>query len=371
MSTAGRPAQSPSPAHAARSKARLRFALVGCGFWAGAAHVPALRSLSGVDLSSCTGADVAEGAAFAREHGIPSSYGTLGELLSAERPDAVVVTSPNDTHCDAIEAALSAGAAVFCEKPLANRARDAWRVARAGRATGLPCTVGYSFRYSPAIQALRTDLRSGRYGQLWLVEVSVCNPQFHPLGGKLMNWKGDPGRAGAGSLFEYGSHGIDLAQWLVGPVRRVVATSRPVLAGAQLDDLATVLLEFNEPTVGTLTSGWVLGGVAPGVRFRLHGSEGACEVELSASLRAGEIYREFSLSGSRSRRRKFPSLGPPTLSHYTASHLADFCRLLRGEDDRLDSTLPTLGQAAQVQSVLDTVLAAGRRWQEVEPVPAD
>src|ERR1700722_3928427 len=122
MSTPGRAAQSPSPAAAGQSKAPLRFALVGCGFWAGAAHVPALRSLSGVDLSSCTGADRAEGAAFAREHGIPSSYGTLGELLGAERPDAVVVTSPNDAHCDAIEAAFSAGAAVFCEKPLANRA---------------------------------------------------------------------------------------------------------------------------------------------------------------------------------------------------------------------------------------------------------
>jgi len=321
-----------------------------------------------VDISSCVGADAAEGAAFAREHGIPSSYSTLRELLAAERPDAVVVASPNDTHCEAIEASLHAGAGVFCEKPLANRGSDAWRVARAGRASGLPCTVGYSFRYSPAIQAMRNDLRSGRFGQLWLVEVAVCNSQFHPLGGKPMNWKGDPSHAGAGSLFEYGSHGIDLAQWLVGPVRRVVATSRHVLAGARLDDLATVLLEFDEPTVGSLTCGWVLGGVPPGIRVRLHGSEGGGEVELSELLPAGEIYREFSLSGGRNRRRKLPSLGVPRLSGYTASHLADFCRLLRGGDDRLDSTLPTLDQAAHVQSVLDTVLEAGERWQEVQPL---
>jgi predicted dehydrogenase len=365
----GRTAAGRSPAGVGRHPAGLRFALIGCGFWAGAAHVPALRSLSGVDISACVGADAAEGAAFAREHGIPSSYSTLRELLAAERPDAVVVASPNDTHCEAIEASLSAGAGVFCEKPLANRGSDAWRVARAGRASGLPCTVGFSFRYSPAIQAIRNDLRSGRFGQLWLVEVAVCNSQFHPIGGKPMNWKGDPGHAGAGSLFEYGSHGIDLAQWLVGPVRRVVANSRHVLAGARLDDLATVLLEFDEPTVGSLTCGWVLGGVAPGVRVRLHGSEGGGEVELSELLPAGEIYREFSLSGGRNRRRRLPSPGVPRLSRYTASHLADFCQLLRGGNDRPDSTLPTLDQAAQVQSVLDTVLEAEERWQEVQSTP--
>ena len=367
MSQEGRAAEGRSPGDAGRYPARLRFALVGCGFWAGAAHLPALRSLPGVDVASCVGADAAEGAAFAREHSIPSSYGTLGELLAAQRPDAVVIASPIDTHCDAIEAALSAGAAVFCEKPLANRGSDAWRVARVGHKSGLPCTVGYSFRYSRAIQALRKDLRSGRYGQLWFVEVGVCNPQFHPLGGKPMNWKGDPSRAGAGVLFEYGSHGIDLARWLVGPLRRVVAATRPVMPGARLDDLATVLLEFDEPTVGSLTCGWVLGGVAPGVRVRLHGSEGGGEVELSESLPAGEIYREFSMSGGASRPRRLPKLGAPSLSRYTTSHLADFCRMLRGADDRLDSTLPTLGQAAQVQSVLDAILAAGERWREVDP----
>ena len=192
----GRTAAGRSPAGVGRHPAGLRFALIGCGFWAGAAHVPALRSLSGVDISACVGADAAEGAAFAREHGIPSSYSTIRELLAAERPDAVVVASPNDTHCEAIEVSLSAGAGVFCEKPLANRGSDAWRAARAGRASGLPCTVGFSFRYSPAIQAIRNDLRSGRFGQLWLVEVAVCNSQFHPIGGKPMNWKGDPSHAG-------------------------------------------------------------------------------------------------------------------------------------------------------------------------------
>src|SRR5205814_2335687 len=87
----------------------------------------------------------------------------------------------------------------------------------------------------------------------WLIELYEHNPQFHPARGKAMNWKGDPAQARAGALFEYGSHVVDLAGWLVGAVRRVSTSFARVLPGARLDDIATLQLQFD--TLPTLRQG--------------------------------------------------------------------------------------------------------------------
>src|SRR5262249_13088404 len=150
--------------------------------------------------------------------------------------DLLVVAAPDDAHPAATRAGLLAGAAVYCEKPLANEASVARELAELAETTRRPAAGGYSFRYNPAVQALKADIRAGQLGRPWLIELFEHNPQFHPRLGKAMNWKGDPAKAGAGALFEYGSHAVDLAAWLVGPIRRVSTSFARVLPGARLDD---------------------------------------------------------------------------------------------------------------------------------------
>ena len=67
---------------------------------------------------------------------------------------------------------------------------------------------------------------------------------------------------------------IDLALWLIGPVRRVSATLAPVLPDARLDGVATLQLGFDPPTIGTLVASWILAGGFPGIRIRVHGAKG-------------------------------------------------------------------------------------------------
>ena len=342
----------------------LHVALVGCGFWAAQAHLPALRELPEVQVVACVGRDDDEAGAFAAAQGIASAYVSLDELLAKESLDALVISTPDDLHVAGVEAAFGAGIGVFCEKPLANVASEAWRVTRMGADAGVVATVGYSFRYSAAVQALRDDFRSGALGTPWLVELYEYNAQFHPRGGKPMNWKGDPRHARAGALFEYGSHAVDIAQWIVGPVERVVSGQSRVLPGARLDDVSTVLMDFGGPTLGTLTCGWVLAGEAPGLRVRLHGSEGAAEALLDQTLDGGEVYRRLSVDGRPVSERELPFQPEFGRSRYAVHHLGDFCRALRGGPPVFGETMPTFEEAAGVQTLLDTVLEATDRWRE-------
>jgi predicted dehydrogenase len=343
----------------------VRAALVGCGFWAAEAHLPALRELHRVEVVACVGRDDDEAAAFAAAQSIASPYASVAELLAKEPLDALVISTPDDLHIAAVEAAIAAGIGVFCEKPLANLASEAWRVAELGADARLVATVGYSFRYSPAIQALREDFRSGAFGVPWLIELYEYNAQFHPSGGKPMNWKGDPRHARAGALFEYGSHAVDIAQWILGPVQRVVTGQSRVLPGAQLDDVSTVMMDFGAPTLGTLTCGWVLAGGAPGLRVRLHGSAGAAEAVLDDALDGGEAYRRLAVDGGRAEERKLPVQPQYGHSRYAVHHLGDFCRAVRGDPPAFAGTMPTLTEAARVQAVLDTVIEATDQWRDI------
>ncbi|MFN8624192.1 MAG: Gfo/Idh/MocA family oxidoreductase [Chloroflexota bacterium] len=344
----------------------LRVAILGTGFWASYAHLPGLRALPEVEVVACVGRTQERADAFAAQESIPGAYATLDSLLaSPDRPDLLLVAGPDDIHPDASLAAIELGIPVFCEKPLANTHATAAAMAARAEALGVKTTVGYSFRYSPAVLALRDDLLSGALGEPWLIELFEYNAQFHPARGKPMNWKGDPAHAAAGALFEYGSHVADIADWLVGPIEAVSTSLTRVLPGARLDDIATLQLRARPPAIGILVAGWVLTGSIPGIRIRLHGSGGLAEAELSQTLPGGEAYRRFSLDGAIREEVTLDPLGDPR-SAYARRHLADFTAIVAGRPSPFPGVLPTFADGARIQRVLEATLRATERWAEVD-----
>ena len=318
-----------------------------------------------MEVVACVGRTPARAAEFAHQEGIPAAYGSLEALLaSADRPDVLLVAGPDDIHPAASLAAIDAGIPVFCEKPLANGAATAADMAAHAAAKGVPTTVGYSFRYSPAVLALRDDLLGGALGTPWLIELFEYNAQFHPARGKPMNWKGDPEHAAAGALYEYGSHVADIADWLVGPIEAVSTSLTRVLPGARLDDIATLQFRAAPPAIGVLVAGWVLTGSIPGIRIRLHGSGGLAEVELSQTLPGGEAYRRFALDGSIRQEVPLEPLGDPR-SAYARRHLADFMAIVAGRPSLHPGVLPTFSDGARIQRVLEATLSATAQWVEV------
>ena len=341
----------------------LRCGLVGTGHWTSYALLPALREQGDVEITACVGGSLEETQAFANKHEIPGSYVTLDEMLANENLDVAVVATPDHLHASAVEALLNAGIAAYCEKPLSNDAPSAHELVALQHAKGVPATVGYSFRFNPAVQALKADLDSGKLGDIWLIELAEHNPQFHPHSGKPMNWKGDPDQAAGGALFEYGSHIIDMGAWLLGPIKRVSSNFKRVLAGARLDDIATLQMDYDCGAQGMLISSWVLSGGFPGTRVKLHGSEAVGEVEIDDRLPEGQRYHLAPACKPGGSDQKIEPLGNRHTDAATR-HIAAFLAHI-GENGALNSTLPTLSQAAHVQDVLAAALDANSQWQYV------
>ena len=336
--------------------AKTRVAVAGAGSWARHAHLPALAAQSDIELIGVVDPLYDRAREAAALFGIPHAGTSLAALLADERPDLLIVAAPTAAHAELCTMALQAGVAVLCEKPLAASTRQAQALVALASATALSTSVGFSFRYAPALQALKRDIVEGVLGAPWLLELFEYNAQFHPAGGKLPGWKGDPEQVQAGALLEYGSHLIDLAGWLVGPIDGVQASYARVLPKARVDDIATLQLRFAEPAIGILVASWALAGSAPGIRVRYHGAEGLAEAELSEALPAGQAYRRFSLAGVPT---EMPLATIDGAHGYALRHSADMIRLLRGEPALYPGTLPSFADGSAVQLVLDAAQAEG------------
>lgn len=336
----------------------ISVAMAGTGDWARDGLGPALLGIPGVAIAACASPDQPQARRFAAELGVDRVYAGVEDMLARETGlSLLVVATPDDHHPAAIDAAVAAGVPVFCEKPLANSAADADRLALAVERAQLPATVGYSFRYSTALQQLRADLRAGRLGTPWLLEMHEHNPQFHPAIGRPLTWKGDPGHAAGGAILEYGAHIVDLGCWLLGPARHVSASYSTVVPGAVLDDIATLQLRYQSGALGTLVASWVLGGGWPGIRLRLHGSDGSASVRLGDREDGTEHYTRYAPSGQVV---TDSDLAPGRSGHatYAARQLSDFLTVISGGTASFAETLPTVRGAAHVQHVLDAALRA-------------
>ncbi len=100
------------------------------------------------------------------------------ELINRSDVDAVLIASPGFTHADFVTTCLVLGKPVFCEKPLAITAEDAWRVVQAEVAVGRRLVqVGFMRRYDASYQALKATLESGVIGESLIVHAAHRNPE--------------------------------------------------------------------------------------------------------------------------------------------------------------------------------------------------
>lgn len=160
--------------YAAVSEApRLRFGVIGYGYWG--PHLA--RNLSRLLVGRVTHiADLLpeRRRAAHREHPAAQVIDNLGEVLTSNI-DAVAIATPIRTHYSLVCAALKCGKHVLVEKPLADSVEHAETLAAMARERGLVLMVGHTFMYSPAVEELRRLVQSGELGRIYYVDAVRAN----------------------------------------------------------------------------------------------------------------------------------------------------------------------------------------------------
>lgn len=180
------------------------------------------------------------------------------DVLKRADVDVVDICTPPGTHAEIAIAAARAGKSVICEKPLATNYEDAAAARDAVRAAGVHHAVGFNYRRLPALALMAEMVASGELGEIQLWRGTWLSDEFSDASIPF-DWRFDAAMGGT-TIADLGSHLIDLATWMIGPIDEVVATSstftreRSIPGGSrpvEIDEASSSLIRFASGVQGT------------------------------------------------------------------------------------------------------------------------
>jgi predicted dehydrogenase len=230
----------------------MNWAVVGTGAIARDFTV-ALASSRRCHVVDVVGSTPAKGAAFADGHRVPRASATLDAMLGRGDVDAVYIAAPHPQHEPLALAAIAAGKAVLCEKPLALDAAAVTRLVAAARRRGVFLMEGFMYRCHPMIPALLARLRDGCIGAPRHVRASFGFRAPRDPAGRLF------ARAlGGGGILDVGGYPVSFARLIAGAVDErpfaepVAVRGQGDVGPTGVDELATAELRFASGLTATV-----------------------------------------------------------------------------------------------------------------------
>ena len=237
----------------------VRIGLAGYGFGGKVFHAPLIASAEGCAFAGVVTRSAERRAELEQDHpGVPA-FDDLA-ALAASGAEAVAISTPFDTHAPLALEAIALGLAVVVDKPFAADADEAQRVVDAAEAAGVALSVYQNRRWDSDFLTARRVLEEGAIGELTLFESAFERFAADP----------EPPASGGGILRDFGSHLVDQALHLLGPVTHVAGE---VLTRGPRDERFTAVLHHRDGSTSQLAGDWRQGAPAP--RFRLRGTTGS------------------------------------------------------------------------------------------------
>jgi predicted dehydrogenase len=250
---------------------RIRVAILGFGHGGAVFHAPLVASSDEYTVAGIVTANAERAERAARDYPTAVVVPNADDVWTrAGDFDLAVIATPNRTHVPLANAALEAGLAVVVDKPLAANAEDAQQLIAEARRRNQLLTVFHNRRWDGDFLTLRRLLAQGALGDVWRFESRF--ERWRPIPRDGWRESGDTADAG-GLLFDLGSHLIDQALVLFGPVDDVYAEIDRRRPGVTVEDDVFVSLRHRS---GVRSQLWMSSTAAQsGPRMRASGSRAA------------------------------------------------------------------------------------------------
>jgi predicted dehydrogenase len=223
----------------------VRIAVVGAGL-IGERHIEEVDASTDATLASIVDPGPV-GSELAEKFGVPL-YRSLTELFERDKPDGVILATPNQLHVEGGLECVAAGVPVIVEKPIGDTVDGAARLVEAGERAGVPVLTGHHRNYSPIMAKAREIVRSGRLGPIVAVVGTAlfCKPdEYFDVGG---GWRRRPG---GGPILLNLIHEVNNLLSLVGDIVRVQAVTSNATRGFPVEDTAAMVFTFANGALGT------------------------------------------------------------------------------------------------------------------------
>ncbi|MBI1272491.1 MAG: gfo/Idh/MocA family oxidoreductase [Alphaproteobacteria bacterium] len=227
----------------------MKVGIIGCGL-IGKKRAQALQTL-GAEIACVH--DISGDAAQALAARTGAKVAKNAQEAFGKGVDAVIVATRHGDLAPLSLEAVRAGKHVLVEKPAGKSGHEIAALAAAAREHKRVVKVGYNHRFHPGLQAAQNILRAGTVGPIMFIRGRYGH------GARLgyeKEWRCQKAVSGGGELIDQGSHLIDLAQWLMGPLRLDYAATPAMFWQADVEDNCFIALKGEAQQMAWLHASW-------------------------------------------------------------------------------------------------------------------
>ena len=231
----------------------MKYVLIGCGRIA----VNHLKAVLNNHLELAAVCDVKPEAmeTLLAKHGLEKDtsirrYTDYREMIEAEQPTLAAIATESGIHAEIALYCIAHGVNVIIEKPMAMSMADADAIVEAAQAHHVKVCACHQNRFNPAVQATRKALEEGRFGKLSHGSIHVRwnrNKGYYDQA----PWRGTWAQDG-GCMMNQCIHGVDLLQYLAGPVDSIYAKAKTQVRKIEVEDTLSAVAEFHSGAIGVI-----------------------------------------------------------------------------------------------------------------------
>jgi predicted dehydrogenase len=271
---------------------KIKCGVIGAGWWATFAHIPALLGHPNAELIAVQKRNRQEARKVADDFGIPIACTTASELLAIEGLQAIVVCSSPNLHYEQASAALALGKHVLIEKPMTLTVAEGVELVAMARNHGTQFLISCPWHYTVHAREAQRLVRDGDLGEVRMISVLMTNPISHLLRGDSTQpthgtpymhpregTYSDPKVAGGGQIYAQVCHVAAYLTFLTGAWPAEVF-ARFHNDGQALDIYDTLNLQMDDSSIATIAS---TGATSVGRRdfeLRVFGTKGMLFLDL-------------------------------------------------------------------------------------------
>jgi len=228
---------------------KYKVAIIGCGRIA-ERHVQVINDNPDLEVKALIDIVVDKANSLAKQFHIYNVYDKYEQVLNTIPIDIITVCTEAGNHAKIVCDIAKYGKTIIVEKPMALTIEDADRMIQECAKYNTKLFVVKQNRYNLPVIALKEAMERGRFGKLTLGTIRL---RWHRDMDyfNMDKWRGTWSMDG-GVLASQASHHVDLLQWMMGPVRSVMAMTTTRLLDIEVDDTGVVILEFENGALGVI-----------------------------------------------------------------------------------------------------------------------
>lgn len=329
----------------------LRLGLVGAGAIS-QAYIKALESSTFARWTAM--ADIRPEAAKAAAEAMGCAAFTSHVDVANAGVDGVIICTPPSTHTEIALHFIERGIPVLCEKPLSIDVDGARAIVQAAEAKGVVMAMASKFRYVDDVIRAKSLIASGVLGEILLFENA-----FTAKVDMSKRWNTDPKASGGGVLIDNGTHSVDIARYLLGPIAEVLAVEGRRSQSSAVEDTANLYLRTESGIPASVDLSWSINKELD-TFLRIYGSNGTILVGWKESKFRQASSPDWVVFGNGyDKNQAF------------FRQVENFCHRILGRQPLLISNEDAVASVAVIQAAYQSL--AERRWISVlkgeEPMP--